>query len=68
MWTVLAARFGNSAVLFWSMILTLAVNIWSACMTGPGDYNAFVVSRLFGGLFGSAPTTGKFHYTTRYEK
>jgi MFS family permease len=60
MWTVLAARFGNAAVLFWSMVLTLAVNVWSAYMTGAGDYNAFVVSRLIAGLFGSAPTTGKF--------
>jgi hypothetical protein len=41
------------------MILTLCVNIWSAEMTKPRQYNAFVVSRLFGGLFGSAPTTGK---------
>lgn len=25
-------------------------------MTGPNDYEAFVVSRLFAGLFGSCPT------------
>ena len=30
--------------------------IWSAKMTGAGDYNAFVVSRLFGGIFGSVPS------------
>jgi hypothetical protein len=40
------------------MILTLVVNIWSAEMTKSSQYNVFVVSRLFGGLFGSAATTG----------
>lgn len=25
-------------------------------MTSPDDYNAFVISRLFGGLFGSVPS------------
>ena len=58
LWSPLSKRFGRCACIFWSMVLTLCVNIWSAEMTKPHQYNAFVVSRLFGGLFGSAPTTG----------
>lgn len=33
----------------------VACDIWSATMTGEGDYVPFVISRLIGGLFGSVP-------------
>ncbi len=45
--------------MFWSMVLTMGANIWSACMTGKNDYVPFVWSRGFAGLFGSAPLTGE---------
>jgi MFS family permease len=57
-WSPISKRFCRAAVIFWSMILTLCINLWSAEMTKQSQYNAFVVSRLFGGLRGSAPTTG----------
>lgn len=33
----------------------MACGIWAAKMTASGDYISFVISRLFGGLFGSVP-------------
>ncbi|EXJ57722.1 uncharacterized protein A1O5_12512 [Cladophialophora psammophila CBS 110553] len=56
-WTPLATRYGKAAIMFWSMVLTMGTNIWSACMTGKNDYVPFVWSRGFAGLFGSAPLT-----------
>lgn len=47
---------GRTSVILWSLIGVLVCQIWAACMTGPNDYEAFVVSRLFAGLFGSCPT------------
>lgn len=35
------------------MLLTLICGIWSAVMKKPGDYEDYVISRFFAGLFGS---------------
>jgi MFS family permease len=56
-WSAAAHYVGRSSVIFWTSICNLAVNIWSACMTGPDDYVPFVVSRWLGGTFGSGATT-----------
>ena len=52
----LAQAFGRSAVIFWCLLFAMACAIWSACMTGKGDYERFVASRLFDGIFGSIPS------------
>ncbi|KAL2014532.1 hypothetical protein VTN00DRAFT_2057 [Thermoascus crustaceus] len=52
----LAHIFGRSSVIFWSLIGCMGCGIWSARMTGEGDYIPFTVSRLFGGIFGSIPS------------
>ena len=57
LWTPLATRFGKAGALFWSLVFAMGMNIWSACMTKDDQYNAFVVSRLFASLFGSAALT-----------
>ena len=46
---------GGSAVIFWSLIATIACGVWSAEMTAADEYISFVVSRLIGGLFSSIP-------------
>jgi MFS family permease len=51
----LARKFGLCFCLLWSTVGLLASQIWSACMTGSNDYNAFVVSRLVAGIFAGAP-------------
>ncbi|KAH8807750.1 major facilitator superfamily domain-containing protein [Xylogone sp. PMI_703] len=56
-WNVIAKRFGKCGPIAWGMILALCMNIWSASMTKSTQYNAFVVSRLFAAIAGSAPTT-----------
>lgn len=61
-WNVAAKRFGKCATVAWGMVLTLAFNIWSACMTNPDQYNAFVASRLLASVASAAPTTGPFHW------
>ena len=44
---------------FWSMVGLLVTGIWSATMTKSDQYIAFVMARLFGGLFGGiAPALG----------
>ncbi|KAL8947192.1 MAG: hypothetical protein Q9222_006500 [Ikaeria aurantiellina] len=55
-WAPLAQRIGSTSCIFWGMILTIICGSWSAVMTGPGDYNNFVVSRFFSGIFGSVAT------------
>jgi MFS family permease len=65
-WNVAAKRFGKCASIAWGMVITLTFNIWSACMTKPDQYNAFVVSRLFAGLASAAPTTGTFSWVRFY--
>ncbi|SLM41418.1 Major facilitator superfamily domain, general substrate transporter [Lasallia pustulata] len=52
----LAQMFGKSSVIFWTLLATVGCGIWSALMTHRDQYNAFVVARLFSGLFGSVPT------------
>ena len=46
---------GASFMIFWSIVGMIICGIWSAEMTGSDQYNAFVISRLFGGLFSSLP-------------
>lgn len=48
--------FGRASIIFWSLIGCIPCGIWSACMTRPGDYVSFTLSRLFGGIFGSIPS------------
>ncbi|RAL08486.1 polyamine transporter [Aspergillus homomorphus CBS 101889] len=52
----LAHAFGRSAIIFWCLLFAMACAIWSASMTGRGDYERFVASRLFDGIFGSIPS------------
>lgn len=40
----------------WSQIGALGCSIWSALMTGHGDYTPFLVARIFSGIFGSFST------------
>ncbi|KAJ5962293.1 hypothetical protein N7501_007234 [Penicillium viridicatum] len=47
---------GRSSVIFWCVLLTLVCQIWGAVMTDPGNYIAYVISRLFAGFFGAVPT------------
>lgn len=51
----LQRKFGICFCFLWSMVGLLASQIWSACMTRSDEYNAFVVSRLFAGLFAGGP-------------
>ncbi|KAL9059138.1 MAG: hypothetical protein Q9162_001356 [Coniocarpon cinnabarinum] len=51
----LAHVVGISSCVFWSLIAMAMFGIWSAEMTSSDDYDAFVISRLFGGLVGSVP-------------
>ncbi|KFZ12074.1 hypothetical protein V501_04396 [Pseudogymnoascus sp. VKM F-4519 (FW-2642)] len=50
-----AALVGRSSVIFWSLIGTLACQIWAAKMTGPNDFIPFAISRAFCGVFGVIP-------------
>lgn len=50
-----AALVGRSSIIFWSLIGTLACQIWAAKMTGPGDFIPFAISRAFCGVFGVIP-------------
>ncbi|PYI35381.1 polyamine transporter [Aspergillus indologenus CBS 114.80] len=52
----LAHAFGRTAIIFWCLLFAMACAIWSANMTGRGDYERFVASRLFDGIFGSIPS------------
>jgi MFS family permease len=44
---------GRSSAIFWSLIGALLSQIWAALMIHQNEYNSFIVSRFFGGLFGS---------------
>ncbi|MCJ1319887.1 hypothetical protein MMC15_005223 [Xylographa vitiligo] len=52
----LAHVFGRSSVIWWTLVGCLCCNIWAATRTGHDDYNSFVISRLFGGIFGGVPS------------
>lgn len=52
----LSAVVGSASVIFWSLIGVLVCQIWAASMTDSGDYHAFIISRLFAGLFGGSTT------------
>ncbi|CAF9935387.1 MAG: hypothetical protein ALECFALPRED_006371 [Alectoria fallacina] len=55
----LARQYGRTCIFFWSLVGLLVTGIWSASMTRSNQYGAFVVARLFGGLFGgTAPALG----------
>ena len=47
---------GRTSSIFWSLLGAIATQIWAAQMTSPNDYNSFVASRLFAGIFGSVAT------------
>lgn len=49
----LSQLIGRSSAIFWSLVGTFLSQIWAALMVHQNDYNAFIVSRFFGGLFGS---------------
>jgi MFS family permease len=44
---------GRSSTIFWSLVGAFLSQIWAAVMVHQNDYNSFIVSRFFGGLFGS---------------
>lgn len=44
-------------MIFWSLILTLGINVWSALMTKSDQYIPFLLSRLCAGITGTAPAT-----------
>jgi MFS family permease len=44
---------GRSSAIFWSLIGTLASQIWASQTQHRDDYTSFIVSRFFGGFFGS---------------
>ena len=48
---------GSTSVIFWSLILTVALNIWSAEANGSDDLISFAVARGLAGLFGQIPLT-----------
>ncbi|KFX91703.1 hypothetical protein V490_05781 [Pseudogymnoascus sp. VKM F-3557] len=50
-----AALVGRSSVIFWSLIATLACQVWAAKMTGPNDFISFAISRAICGVFGVIP-------------
>ncbi|KAK5268368.1 hypothetical protein LTR96_006075 [Exophiala xenobiotica] len=55
-WAPAAQKLGRTGCIFWAMIATTVCTIWAAVCTSPGSYESFVISRLFGCLFGSAAT------------
>jgi len=57
----LSTRFGKCWLMFWGVISTMAMNIWSARMTGSGDYVPFMISRLFAGIMGASVSIREFH-------
>jgi MFS family permease len=44
---------GRSSTIFWTLAGLLVCQIWAPLMTGANDYNAYILSRLSAGLFGS---------------
>lgn len=50
------------------MIATAVCTIWAAVSTSASSYESFVVSRLFGCLFGSAATCRKFQAATKRQE
>lgn len=52
----LAYYLGRSSVIFWSIVCALGCSVWSALMTGHGDYIPFLVSRVFSGVSAGLPT------------
>lgn len=57
-WSPLSRKIGRCGCILWATVLTMVCTIWAAVCTHPGDYESFVVSRLFGCLAGSCATTG----------
>ncbi|KFZ03078.1 hypothetical protein V502_11256 [Pseudogymnoascus sp. VKM F-4520 (FW-2644)] len=51
----LAALVGRSSVIFWSLLGTLAGQVWAAKMTGPNNFIPFAISRALCGVFGVIP-------------
>ncbi|MCJ1401853.1 hypothetical protein MMC11_005070 [Xylographa trunciseda] len=47
---------GRCSVIFWALIGCLVCQIWASFMTHSDQYNAYIVSRLFAGIFGGVPS------------
>lgn len=52
----IAHYIGRCPTIFWGLLLSTLMNVWSACMTGEDQYIAFTVSRWLAGTFGAFPT------------
>lgn len=50
---VLSRRIDRPAAMLWSIIGLLLAQMWSALMTGKGDYIPYLVSRAVSGFFGT---------------
>ena len=57
LWVPLCNRIGRRTCIFWCLVVTFGTSVWSALMTDPNDFNAFIISRWLGGLFGSVAST-----------
>jgi hypothetical protein len=44
---------GRQSVMFWSILGGLLSAVWGSLCNKPGDFNLFMGSRAFAGLFGS---------------
>jgi MFS family permease len=49
----LSHKVGRSSAIFWSLVCLLLSQVWASLMTDPSDFNGFIVSRFFGGCFGT---------------
>ncbi|KAJ9615692.1 hypothetical protein H2200_001768 [Cladophialophora chaetospira] len=56
-WAPLSQYLGRSSLIFWGSVITIACNIWSACMTKEDQYIPFVMSRLLSGIFSTTSLT-----------
>jgi MFS family permease len=45
-------KLGRSSTIFWTLLACTLTQVWAAEMTGEHQFNSFIVSRFFSGLFG----------------
>lgn len=50
----IANKLGRPSIIFWTLLATLACQVWASQCTGKHDYNSYIVSRLFAGIFGAS--------------
>jgi len=55
-WLFLSNYISRPSCVFWGMLATAAMCIWSATSTQPNAYTSFVISRWLAGTFGSVGT------------